>query len=236
VDEAKIASRRSGAEAVYAVLRDQIIEGLLPPGDRLPENDLARAMGVSRTPIREALHLLLGEQLVERRVTGGFHVAPLRESDVRQIYELRARLEGLLARDACERLTDADLVALRERIDQMSLLRDHEDEVVRIGQEFHHIIARVADNRWCVSVLQQIRGHVDRFRALSTSAPGRPTDAVAEHTAIYDALAARDPDGAESVMREHVNRGAEATLRALRARQHGDRTPPSEESSQPTAV
>lgn len=196
-------------------MRQKIISGELAPGERLPELELAAKLGVSRTPIREALRLLLGEQMVERRPTGGFCVTPLYTADVRGIYDVRALLEGLLARDACGRLSEADLLTLRQQIDRMSLLRDHDDEVVKIGREFHGLIERVAGNRWCLQLLQQIRGHVDRYRTLSTRAPGRSAEAVAEHQAVYDALVSGDKDAAEAVMRDHVHRSAESALKAL---------------------
>jgi DNA-binding GntR family transcriptional regulator len=207
--------RQSGSEAVYEVLRAQIIAGELAPGERLPEVDLAASLGVSRTPIREALRLLLGEQLVERRPTGGFRVSPLDIADVKGVYEVRALLEGLLARDACERLTEDHLATLRQQIDRMSLLRDHDGEVVKIGREFHGLIEEVAGNRWAPQLLQQIRGHVDRYRTLSTRSAGRSGEAVAEHQAVYDALVARDPERAQAVMRDHVHRSGESALKAL---------------------
>lgn len=207
--------RQSGSEAVHDVLRQQIISGALAPGDRLTELDLAANLGVSRTPIREALRLLLGEQLVERRATGGFRVAPLYTADVRGIYDVRALLEGLMAQDACQRMTEADLTTLRRQIERMSLLRDHEDEVVKLGREFHGQIEQLGSNRWCVQLLQQIRGHIDRFRTVSTRAPGRAAEAAEEHQKIYDALASGDADAAGEAMREHVYRSAESTLKAL---------------------
>lgn len=207
--------RQSGSEAVYNVLREQIISGQLAPGDRLPELELAATLDVSRTPIREALRLLLGEQLVQQRPTGGFRVAPLDPEDVRGIYDVRALLEGQLARDACTRLTDADLARLDEQIARMSLLRDHDDEVVKIGREFHGVIERAGGNRWCLLLLQQIRGHVDRYRRLSTRAPGRTDHAVEEHRAILAALASRDPDRAEAEMRRHVQASAQSALSSV---------------------
>lgn len=214
-DRVRLLRRQSGSDAVYEVLRQRIISCELAPGDSLPELELAAVLGVSRTPIREALRLLHGEQLVERRPTGGFRVAPLYTADVRGIYDVRALLEGLLARDACGRLSDADLRELRQQIERMTLLRDHAEEVIKIGQEFHGLIERVAGNRWCLHLLQQLRGHIDRYRTLSTSEPGRSLEAVAEHQAIYDALASGDKDTAETAMREHVYRSAESTLQAL---------------------
>lgn len=207
--------RQSGSEAVYEVLRAQIIAGELAPRERLPEVDLAASLGVSRTPIREALRLLLGEQLVERRPTGGFRVSPLDIADVKGVYEVRALLEGLLARDACERLTADHLATLRQQIDRMSLLRDHDGEVVKVGREFHALIEEAAGNRWALQLLQQIRGHVDRYRTLSTRSAGRSAEAVAEHQAVYDALVARDPERAQAMMRDHVHRSGESALKAL---------------------
>lgn len=207
--------RQSGAQAVYEVLREQIVSGALPPGDRLPELELAAGLGVSRTPVREALHLLSAEHLVEPRATGGFRVAPLDRSDVRSIYDVRAALEGLLAREASRRLTEQELSELHRHIERMSLLHDHEDEVVKIGREFHGLIESAAGNRWCLLLLQQLRGHIDRYRTLSTRTRGRATEAVTEHQAIYEALAARDADAAERVMREHVQHSAASTLRSL---------------------
>lgn len=209
------ARRQLGSEAVYEMLRGQIITGALAPGERLPEVELAVALGVSRTPVREALRLLVGEQLVERRITGGFQVTPLDMADIAGIYDVRALLEGLLARDACLRLTDDDLATLRSQIDRMALLRDHDAEVIKLGLQFHGLIERTAGNRWCRLVLQQIRGHIDRYRTISTRAPGRSMEAVDEHRAIYHALAARDPEGAQAAMRAHVHRSGESVLKAI---------------------
>lgn len=207
--------RQSGSEVIYQILREDIISGTLAPSERLPEVELAATLGVSRTPVREALRLLLGEQLVERRSDGGFRVATLDISQIRGVYDVRALLEGLHARDACRRLTPADFATLRQLIDRMSLLRDHYAEVVRIGTDFHGLIEQVADNRWCSQMLQQIRGHIDRYRRLSTREAGRSEAAVAEHEAIYEALLSGDAERAESAMRAHVIRGADWAVRAL---------------------
>lgn len=211
----RVVRRQSGADVIYKILRDDIISGRLAPGSRLLEAELSASLGASRTPVREALRLLLGDHLVEQRSGGGFRVAPLDVDDVRRIYTVRALLEGQMASDACLKITDAHLEALRELIDQMSLLRDHDREVARIGAEFHGLIERIADNRWCLQPLQQLRGHIERFRALSTEQAGRPAEALAAHEAIYAALRARDADAAGAAMRDHITRGAEFTVRAL---------------------
>lgn len=204
-----------GLEAVYQRLRTAIIDGRLRPDERLTEPALADLLDVSRTPVREALRLLLAEGLVQRQVPGGLRVAPLRREDADRIFDLRARLEGLLARDACLRLDDAGEARLRRLVTLMEHLAEDELEVLRLGREFHETIAEIADHPWCSQLLRGIRGHVDRYRTWATSAPGRPGQAVAEHRTILDALAARDPEAAERMMQEHVIRSADAVRRAL---------------------
>ncbi|MFG3690649.1 GntR family transcriptional regulator [Micromonospora sp. NPDC047740] len=210
-----ILRRQSGAQAVYELMRAKIISGEFEPGGRLTEPELARTLGVSRTPVREALRLLIAEGLVDQLPTGGSRVAPLDPADIRRVYDIRARLEGLLARDACTRMTQPDLDTLTRLINLMHRLRGDETEVLRIGREFHARIAEIAENRWCEQLLHQIRGHVDRYRSLSTREPGRPDQAVAEHQAIYEALASGDPDRAEHAMRLHVDQSATSAVHAV---------------------
>lgn len=209
--------RQSGAHAVYELMRARIISGEFSPGARLTEPELASVLGVSRTPIREALRLLTAEGLVDQLPTGGCRVAPLDLADIRRVYDIRGRLEGLTARDACLRMTEADLRALSRLLDLMHRLRGDEAEVLRLGREFHGRIGEIAGNRWCDQLLHQIRGHVDRYRALATREPGRPDHAVAEHQIIFDALASGDPDRAEQTMREHVDTSATSAVRAAGA-------------------
>lgn len=213
---AALARRQSGARTVYDVLRAQIIDGSLAPGERLAEPVLAERLGVSRTPVREALRLLEAEALVVALPTGGVRVAPLDVADARRVYEVRARLEGLLARDACERARPADARRLARLVDLMDAVRDHDDEVLRVGAQFHGEIEALADNRWCSALLRQIRGHVDRYRALAAGRRAGTTDHVDEHRAVADAVAAGDPAAAEAAMTAHIHRSAALAEQALR--------------------
>ncbi|RXR27046.1 GntR family transcriptional regulator [Oerskovia turbata] len=213
--------RQSGARAVYELLRSRIIDGSLAADTRLTEPVLAAQLGVSRTPVREALRLLQAEALVVEQPTGGVRVAPLAVNDLHRVYDVRARLEGLLARDACERAQPADVARLSRLVDLMDTVRDHEDEVLRIGAQFHGEIATLADNRWCSELLRQIRGHVDRYRSLSARERVGTTDHVDEHRAVASAIASGDPDAAERAMREHIERSGAMAAKAL-----GEAPPP----------
>jgi DNA-binding GntR family transcriptional regulator len=196
--------RASGAQLVYGELRERILNLDLAPGARLTEAELAAEMAVSRTPLREALRMLLAEDLVEQLPTGGMLVRRLDLQDMQELYAVRAALEGLAAREACRRLTEADLEALGNLVEQMRLLVDHPAELTRLGREFHARIAAISGNRRCEQLLRQLHGHMRRYHALSSRREPRRRAALEDHRALFEALRARDPDAAEQTVRDHV--------------------------------
>jgi DNA-binding GntR family transcriptional regulator len=196
--------RASGAQLVYGELRERILNLSLEPGARLHEAELAAELRVSRTPLREALRMLLAEDLVEQLPTGGMLVRRLDLQDMRELYAVRAALESLAAREACQRLTDADLDVLESLVEQMRLLVDHPAELTRLGGEFHAAIAVIAGNRRCQQLLRQLHGHMRRYHALSSRREPRRRAALEDHRALFEALRARDPEAAERTVRDHV--------------------------------
>ena len=196
--------RASGAQLVYGELRERILDLRLEPGARLHEAELAAALAVSRTPLREALRMLLAEDLVEQLPTGGTVVRRLDLQDMRELYAVRAALEGLAVREACHRLTGADLKALEGLVERMRLLVDHPAELTRLGGEFHARIAAIAGNRRCEQLLRQLHGHMRRYHVLSSRRRPRRRAALEDHRALFEALRARDPDTAEQTVRDHV--------------------------------
>lgn len=202
--DAAPARRVSGAQLVYRTLHDQIASLQLAPGTRLHETELAAAHDVSRTPLREALRMLLADGLVQQLPTGGMVVAALDPGQMRDLYEVRAALEGVVARQACERLADADVTALETLVDQMSRLVDYPDEMLRLGNAFHARLLTVSGNGYAEQVLRLLRGHLRRYQALTATIDPRRRKAYVEHSDILDALRERDGDLAEARMREHV--------------------------------
>ena len=200
-------SRRvSGSQVVYDTLRRRISSQELAPGQRLGEAELAASLSVSRTPLREAMRMLLAEGLVQQLPTGGMIVAPLDPQDMRELYVVRAALEGVVAREACAHLTADDEAELEKLLDQMQLLVEYPQEVHRLGNLFHQRLLAASGNRRAEQLLDQLRGHLMRYQALSTRSEPRRHDAVAEHRAVYDALRRKDADEAERLMRDHVMR------------------------------
>jgi len=196
--------RVSGAQVVYRTLYERITSLQLTPGTRLHETELAASLAVSRTPLREALRMLLADGLVHQLPTGGMVVAPLDPQEMRHIYEVRSVLEGVVARQACEALTDAAVLDLERLVDQMSRLVDYPEEMLRLGNAFHARLLDLSGNRYAAQMLQLLRGHLSRYQALTATIDPRRRQALGEHSGILDALRDRNAELVERRMRFHV--------------------------------
>jgi DNA-binding GntR family transcriptional regulator len=203
-------------------LRRMIIEGEYGPDERLIEEQLAERLGVSRTPIRQALTMLEAQGLVEIAPNKGAMVCSFSVEDVRDIYDLRAVLEGHAARRAALRVGDKELGRLSELAEEMEGLAgrfsEHEEEIRRLvvlNQEFHGTIVVASRNRRLGRLL---RGTVQiplMFKAFFWYGPHERTISNHYHRQILNALEAGDADRAEIVMREHVYEGRDFVIRTL---------------------
>lgn len=197
--------RRDSRSPAYERLRALIVDRSLAPGALLSEPELAEQLGVSRTPVREALRTLTAEGLAVKLSSNRTIVAPVSIEELGHVYDVRARLEGLIAGDAARRVTPDDEQYLRRQVALMERMRDDYEEVVRIGADFHDRIRLMSGNELAGSLLHIVRGHVDRYRTLTTSEPGRSSDAVDEHRRVCEAVLSGDAELAERTMREHID-------------------------------
>jgi len=207
--------RRSGAQFVYEELLNQIQDMRLEPGRRLHETELAVALGVSRTPLREALRLLLAEDLLEQLPTGGMVVRRLSTRDAAELYAVRARLEALVASAAAERAGPADVDRLTALLQRNEALAGLPEGAMESGHAIHVEIERIADHAWASRVLAQIEGQLARYRRFSNASPDRRTAALAEHRGIVESIAAADPVEAGVRAEQHVLAAREATVAQL---------------------
>jgi DNA-binding GntR family transcriptional regulator len=198
------------AEEVYRRIRADIMALKLPPGARVSVDSLARALAVSQTPIREALSMLEAEGLVVRRQFSGYQTAPrLSRARLDELFEFRLLIEPHAARKAALAMGSKDMVALRSiavRMDARARARsstDHED-FADTDTAFHHRIVQAAGNGLIAESLTRLHIHVQIFR--SSFGGAMAAEAVAEHARILDAILARDGDGAEGAMRDHIER------------------------------
>ena len=211
------ARRRSAelAEQVYRRLKQEIHGGQLPPGLRLVERAIARAKGVSRTPVREALRRLHDEGLVEYRPGRGMVVASLSTEDLAEIYALREQLEGLAVREAARRRTEADLQALAAILQraQSALAQGDLEGVRATNEEFHRHLVTLSGMRHLQRLVAQLRDRIEFYRRRSLELPGRPVHTMEEHRLLLETLRQGDPDLAEAAMRLHLRRAREAAQR-----------------------
>jgi DNA-binding GntR family transcriptional regulator len=203
------------AEQVMQHLRQQIYEGALAPGLRLDENELAAALGVSRTPVREALRQLAAQGLVEIRSRRGCFVTELTLQDQKDIFPIMARLEGWVAHEVADHATKEDL----DRLGEMhAALERHAaagnvDRYWAANHVFHTALQDLAGNRWLQELLGQLRRKLGLFRQRSLKLPGRVDRSLAEHRALMKALRGHDGARAEAVMRDHLMNQLDALLR-----------------------
>lgn len=197
------------AEQAYAYIHEGIVSGDLPPGSHLREEDLADQIGVSRTPIREALRRLASEGLVEFAPNRGAQVAAWSDRDLAEIFDLRAVLEGFAARLAARNGTSADVAKLRDLADSMEELaagraRDRIDRISELNREFHGLIVDIADNRHLaglVAGLVQVPLVHRTFRRYSDEELAR---SMGHHRELIDAIERHDVNWAGTAMRSHI--------------------------------
>ena len=191
---------------VYAVLRDAIIRTELAPGRRLSENELATWLGVSRTPIREALVRLRDERLVSIVPQLGTYVSRISPQAVSDAGFIREALECAAIREAALAATEDDIEALevnmrgQERADE----RGDFDAFYVLDEEFHRVLCDLSGHATVWAVSQRAKGHLNRIRHLSLPIPSYLGEMIDEHRAVVEAVAAHDPDEAEKRLRHHL--------------------------------
>ncbi|MFF2390578.1 GntR family transcriptional regulator [Agromyces sp. NPDC058104] len=188
-------------------LADAIINGDLKPGDRIVLDEIARELGVSKIPLREALSSLEGAGLVVTAPHAGPRVAPLPTHELRGIYFLREEVETLAMKLAADRIGETQLGALRELNEQMrqGLGRASDAEMGALNSEFHLEIARASTFESVVDVVDELLTKVRRYRAVIQGFSADWQHAIAEHHAIIAALEAGDAAGAVEAVRAHVH-------------------------------
>ncbi len=205
-------------EMVFESLREAIILGRLKPGERLMEMQMADEMGVSRTPIREAIRKLELEGFVVMIPRKGAYVSGISVKDIVDVFEVRAALEALAAGLAAERVTDKELEELERSLVQISELNDKADinAIVEIDTIFHELIYKACRNERLVQMITHLKEQIQRFRTTSLAQPGRTKDALGEHRGIVEAISDRNIDMAQLLAREHVENAEQSLLNALR--------------------
>jgi DNA-binding GntR family transcriptional regulator len=203
-------------QEVAAQIRQRIFSGDFAPGAFVDEVAVCEQLQISRTPLREALKVLASEGLVRQEPRRGSFINEVTEQDLDEIFPVIALLEGRCAHEAAMKASDADLAALmilHERL-QKSAKASRINDYYEANFAIHEAIILLANNKWLAQVIGDLRKILKLARLQQLHAPGRLQQSLSEHMAVFAALQARDPQGAEAAMRTHLTRQREA-LREL---------------------
>ena len=201
-------------ERAYVQLRDAVVDGELRPGEPLYEIHLAERLGMSRTPVREALKVLARDGYLEELPSRGYTVPRRSLDDLREFFELREVLEATAAKYAAMRATRNELDQLEHICVRYEGEKDN-DLWTQMGHEFHSLIVEAARNSRLQTMLHSLNAQiVVSRRTVARADPTRRQAAVHDHRAIFEAIKARDEVQAQSLAAEHVRRSYETTLRA----------------------
>lgn len=211
----------------YEELRQAIVSGELLPGERLLEEELSARLGLGRAAVRMALVRLEHDGLVERERHRGARVRRVSEEEAVEILEARAALEGLAARHAATAADEAAIAGLHEIVAEMGRLREAGDllGLSNVNARLHASILEASGHETAKRLSCALSSQIVRFQFRTVLLPGRSGHSYAEHCAIVDAIAARDPDAAEEAMQRHLLRVAEA-LRDHRAETQAETSSP----------
>ena len=202
-------------QSAYDRLLEDIRVGALPPGARLREVELAERLGISRTPVREALRRLEADGLVEHLPRQGACLRRLGYAEVMELYEMRAVLEGTAARLAARAASDLELHELSE-INAAMTASDVPADVARLNRQFHTSLINAAKNRYLQSAIGAMARTLLILGPSTLYDPARSTSAAQEHGVLLQALHARDGLKAEELMRAHIEAAHRIRLRQLR--------------------
>lgn len=204
-------------EAAYRALTRALREGLLKPGDRLREEEVARRLAVSRTPVREALGRLLARRLIEPAGGRGLIVRRLELGEALELYALREILEGAAAGLAARHAAPAEIDLMRDHAAAFARAADDPRWMERENRLLHEAIFRAARNRYLDAALRDMQDSLALLGPTTFGVEGRPDSARVEHEAMIEAIARRDAEGAERAARDHMRAALKARLRLLQS-------------------
>lgn len=194
-------------EIVFESIREAILDGRLKPGERVMEVQLAEKLGVSRTPVREAIRKLELEGLLVMEPRKGAYVADVSLKDVIDVLEVRSSLEGLAASLAATRADEEEIELLKEKAIQFKECIDKNDVqgmIIR-DSEFHEVILGAAKNKKLTSIIEGLREQVQRFRVTYFTEYNMTSNLVKEHQNVLNAIQSRDPAKASEHAQKHID-------------------------------
>jgi DNA-binding GntR family transcriptional regulator len=209
-----IGRKKSLGQHVYQDLRKTIIRGDIASGHRLVESQIAEVMGISRTPVREALHKLEREGLIGQREKGGFTIVGFTRDDIEETFGIRGALESYAAGLAAIRHRPEELVALEKKIDDFQECLDSGrlKPLVKINTEFHQMLYALSGNTRLIAMIGTLRDQFYRYREMILKKKILARESNEDHRQMLKYIRKRDVAGTEELVKQHILKGQEAVL------------------------
>lgn len=204
----------SRSSQVYQALLERLRSGALEPGTRMREEDLAKMLGVSRTPVREALAHLQARGLIEN-TNGGMAIVELSRPQTMELYAMRANLEGAAARFAAENASPSEIASLKHVCGLFSNFQGDAADFAKANTAFHDAIYEATHNRYLIKMLEDLNDSLALLHDTTFSVSGRAEAAKAEHERIFSAIERGKPDKAEKAAQQHIENALGARLHLL---------------------
>jgi len=210
--DAAILRGRSRSEFVYEALRTAIREGRFGRGERIREEGIARSLGVSRTPVREALQRLQERGMLQMAPGRGLVTVELSRQQTMELYAVRETLEGLAARFAAQHAVEIEISLLHRLLDDFQAAGEDAELLARINRQLHQAIYDAAHNRYLLQMLNELHEFLALLGGTTFVLDERRRQANLEHRKLVAAIEARDPARAEEAAREHIRRAQQSRL------------------------
>ena len=206
------------ADQIFERLEKDILVGKFERGEILTEIKLSETLGVSRTPVREAMRRLEQEHIIKATPKGSM-VVGISPADIEAIYEMRMRIEGLAARYAAENASDEDLVAIKDILELQKFYIDKKDpeKIMDCDSKFHRMVYEATGSVPLCNTLTELHKKIIKFRKVSVEMTERAILSYEEHLKVYEAIAARDGEKADKLMTEHVGYARENIRKKIAA-------------------
>lgn len=197
---------------VADMLRDLIMTGKLKEGDKINENELCETLGISKTPLREALRVLSVEGLIRLVPHRGSFVTKPTIEEIAEMFDVMSLLEGFCAREACMKMTPKDIARLEKlhaKLEKNFEKRDQE-EYIRTNNQYHSLVQKIAGNRTLNQIVNGLRKKILLYRFQSLNLTERFEHSIREHRDLLEAFKERDHTGAETLMKKHLQNQSQA--------------------------
>jgi len=206
--------RKSLGDRVFENLRQAVVRGNIGPGSRMVESRIAEAMGISRTPVREAIHKLEQEGLLKRLPRGGFKVLGLSREDIEETFGIRGVLESYAARLSAIQHEEKELIPLQQKIAEYErfLARKDLDALTRINTEFHDLLYALSRSPRLIKMINELRDQIFRFRRIILRNEILASVSNDDHKRMLEHIRQRDAEGVERLVKDHIVRGCTAVV------------------------